>query len=778
VTSPSDAFRTTLSAAINRAESRSLTAAEIERVVTYLESPGSGSSPGSSAADFARSRLASNPAALAPGQSYVVFGGTDSQGTSNFKNAQEYVAQSNGRAGIIGDTPWGKFVDSADANPDVAVVARKLDAQMKSMGFMVRGGDNVAAVTDMLWNYGSPEFAKNAVLSGNHVVGFLENAPNNRGFTNHELPVLQANDEVRLNGHRIGSVKGDAAEFARKSTGSYLQVEREIADAAGQASGTKVTVADLRSKVDLAYGYEAENDQAFGRSRVEFSRQPIEAMATEADAWSRARALAVGNTHYLTPLQRDPRPAKPAATEPTPHVADGATSKLYLTMADDANSGVRVHSPSPAIKAIGIAGAGALVFDAAQTAKRSEQLDASSNRVGAQSEIIHFGGRNVGGWAGALAGAQAAALLTSETGPGALVGGFVGGVAGAVAGEKIATKIDDYRTYNQQDHTGQSWHMDPAQPDRGWTRTETRIDPNGPTVPGYGFSAPAYKTETITAPPETANELNYKASGVQVQMALAHPPAPRNPYSVEANKTDTPSLREANWQRDPSTHGWHREVTTGYMEHGLPMTRSEIASPERTRELEQSSAQIAEANRTNRPDAIAQRYLDAHREYGWGRFGKPEPAAVEAANPPKNVLQASDGNEYKRSPDGSWKHEGWFGRETPATGNLRDELNEATRSNAIQAPAQKQAEPSNPTQDRIKEMLEAARNGDWDNFRQETQTFAQMQPGQQLQQDAVQQANHIEHQAEQQRAAQVQQQQNDQQQQQAQQQSHGPRMVR
>jgi len=78
--------------------------------------------------------------------------------------------------------------------------------------------------------------------------------------------------------------------------------------------------------------------------------------------------------------------------------------------------------------------------------------------------------------------------------------------------------------------------------------------------------------------------------------------------------------------------------------------------------------------------------------------------------------------------------------------------------------------------DRINEMLEAARNGDWNRFRQETQAFADMPPGQQLQQNAVQQANQIEQHAEQQRAAHLQQQQNEQQQ--TQQQAHGPRMVR
>lgn len=652
-------------------------------------------------------------------------------------------------------------------------MADKLSSHLTSSGIRPRGKP-IDALGDMLWNAGSPEFARNAALSRRPIVGFVDGAMDGRGFANHELPVMRLPGSPTFNGYTLTQKPDSGLDFARKSAVNFAALENEMAGAASLHSNRLVSVGDLRQRVDLSYGFNATENTLFGQPRDLFARQSLDEMTTTADKWSRVNARTVGDVGYRTPLERTQGLAPitrggPLAVTPEAAGVDAEFSKNAL---------LRRMTPGTAFQAADIAGRAATVFDAVETARGASNLTRAGNQVGAQSEVVHFAGRNLGGWGGAIAGAEAAALMGVETGPGALVAGAAGAVVGAVAGEKIATKIDDYRTYNQQDHTGQSWHMDPAQPDRGWTRTETRIDPNGPTVPGYGFSAPAYKTETITAPPETANELNYKASGVQVQMALAHPPAPRNPYSVEANKSDTPSLREANWQRDPNTHGWHREVTTGYMEHGLPMTRSEIASPERTRELEQSSAQIAEANRTNRPDAIAQRYLDAHREYGWGRFGKPEPAAVEAANAPKNVRQASDGNEYKRGPDGSWKHEGWFGRETPATGNLRDELNEATRSNAIQAPAQKQVEPSNPTQDRIKEMLEAARNGDWDKFRQETQTFAQMQPGQQLHQNAVQQANHIEHQAEQQRAAQVQQQQNDQQQQQAQQQSHGPRMVR
>ncbi|MGN6480214.1 zeta toxin family protein [Luteibacter sp.] len=448
----------------------------------------------------------------------------------------------------------------------------------------------------------------------------------------------------------------------------------------------------------------------------------------------------------------------------------------YQAEAEGLHGDVVLRHRGYAARGLGTLGGAAMAYDAIATANDVSALQSAGNVMGAQSAVLHFGGRVVGVVEGAELGAATGAALGVESGPGLFVTGTIGGIAGAIGGEKIATAADNYRTYNQTDHTGQSWHMDPTRPDQGWTRSETRIDPNGLSVPGFGFSAPAYKTRTITAPPEIANELNYKASGVQVQLALAHPPAPRDPYSIKAAPTDTPSLREANWQRDAGTHAWSRSVTTGYMEHGLPVTRTELASPDRTRELERASSQVAEENRANRPEAIAGKYRDAYLRYGWSHFGDPEEAAMKALHAPKDVLQASDGNEYKRGPDGAWKHEGWFGHESRATGNLRDELNEAARSNGIHAPSTKQDAPSSPAHDRINEMLEAARNGDWNRFRQETQAFADMPPGQQLQQNAVQQANQIEQHAEQQRAAQLQQQQNEQQQ--TQQQAHGPRMVR
>lgn len=436
----------------------------------------------------------------------------------------------------------------------------------------------------------------------------------------------------------------------------------------------------------------------------------------------------------------------------------------YRVEAQGLHDNVVLRQRGLAGRGLGALGSAAVAYDAISTAKETTRLESSGNVVGAQSSVVHFSARTVGMLEGAELGAATGAALGVESGPGLLVTGTIGAVAGAIGGEKLATAADNYRTYHQTDRTGQSWHMDPDHPDQGWTRSETRIDPNGPSVPGFGFGAPAYKTETFKAPPEVANELNYKASGVQVQLALAHPPVPRDPYSIKAEPTDTPSLREANWQRDPGTHAWNRSVTTGYLEHGLPVTQTERASPERTRQLERASSEIADDNRANRPQAIAETYRDAYLRYGWNHFGDPEEAAMKAIREPKDAIQASDGNEYKRSPDGSWKHDGWFGHETKATGNLRDELNEAARPQSIEAPTAKQNGAPETTQDRVNQLLEAAQKNDWQAFRQGTQDLAQMQPAQDMQRHAVQSANQIEQQATQQQAAQAQQQQNEQQQ--------------
>jgi hypothetical protein len=367
-------------------------------------------------------------------------------------------------------------------------------------------------------------------------------------------------------------------------------------------------------------------------------KQPLSDMAATAHKWSRVHARQHEQVTYRTPLDR--------IQEVAP---DGAHARDILFQPPDAEfSRQALLRPGPGAgsRAVGLAGEAALAADALLTTRNVTALNAANNAAGVDSEVLHFGGRNLGAWGGAMLGARTAATLGTRAGPpGAIVGGLAGGVAGAVAGDRIADAIDDMRTYHQTDRNGLLWRMDPAQPERGWTRSVSTIDPDAPRVPGVGYGAPVYRTDTVPAPPELANELNYKASGVQVQLALAHPLEPRDPERQPAEATDTPSLRAAEWHHDRQTGDWTRQVTVGYLDHGLPVSRPETASPERANQLDAQSARIAEENQALAPAAIAARYLEAYEQYGWNRFGLPEPAATQMID--KSIQEAPPLSVYR-----------------------------------------------------------------------------------------------------------------------------------
>lgn len=775
----SDAFRTTLRAARNTAENRPVNAQEIEAIVKYLESPGSGPNRSTSFSEFLESKLVENPAMLERGQSYVAFSGEDSNGISNFDHAREYVKHSSNSAGTIGDTPWGKYVDGAKHDPEVQQVARKLSQHLKSIGLEPRLGNSIGAVTDMMWNGGSPEFARNAVLSGHPVRGFLENAPDGRGFASHELPVLLRSPEAILNGRHMRDFGPDPLSTARQDSANINRIERDLAGAASFHTGTNITLGEFRSKIDLRYGFDAAQQTTFAYPPDQFERQPFDQMIATADRQSRIHAQRIADPIHRTPVELAQQMALDGAhgrgitalqsgplsltTEAAGTTGAAGESGAAAATSAQARPSLAVEGRSPHVATMGsrafaVAGEVGLAGDALYTLKRTNDLTATGNTIGTQSEVIHFGSRNLSAWGGAVLGAEAGAALGIESGPGAFVTATVGGIAGTVGGDKIAAAVDDYRTYHQADRDGHTWHMDPEKPEQGWTRQIS-----GGPAQGIGHGPHAMPTQTLTAGPELASELNYKASGVQVQLQLANPSIPHDPYMQKSDASDTPSLREANWRRDPETHQWNRQVTDGYLEHGLPRSHQEQASPERASLLDQAAQATIAENKSIQPHAIAGRYLEAHHQFGWDRFGPPEPSAVHAANAPRNVQQASDGNEYIRGRDGQWTHEGMFGGQSQARGNLRDELEASAPAQAphqhglkqgfdpslmqgetLHPAAQKSSEPRSELGDRLNRMLEAANQGDWNGFRQDTQDFANMQPGQQLQAFAVTMADGAE----------------------------------
>lgn len=301
-------------------------------------------------------------------------------------------------------------------------------------------------------------------------------------------------------------------------------------------------------------------------------------------------------------------------------------------------------------------------IDVGLTARRvADQLD-QNNPTAAQSEAQHAVARNAGGWIG---GASAGLIATAaSTGPGVVGFIVIGGaaVAGSHVGEHVADVIDSYKTFKQTDQQGVHWQSNGGQ----WVRQDLG------DLLDDGRNRPVM--QTFSADPEKASELNYRASSVATELAMGKLPPPRNPYSQAAAESDPPSLRRADWERNPQTGAWDRNVIVGFEQPGVPMVRVDSASAQRAAELDRASAQVIRDNIANGPAPMAARYEVVHRSEGWERFGAVPPSIQSALR--DDSLVASDGKLYQRAADGQWQHNG---ESVVAAGNLRQEL-ESTRA--------------------------------------------------------------------------------------------------
>jgi hypothetical protein len=319
--------------------------------------------------------------------------------------------------------------------------------------------------------------------------------------------------------------------------------------------------------------------------------------------------------------------------------------------------------------ALGIAGAALMLYDAGDTGFGIRRDLGEGNETGAKSKAIHFGGRTVGGFAGAGLGMAAGAAMGIETGPGALLTGTVGGIAGAVAGDKIAAWTDNRAIYTQTDRLGHEWTLDPQHQDRGWRRTAP--------VDGTRDGVDNAHREPLRASPLLENELNFQATRTSAELILGAPPVPCDPFAQPANPSDPASITPANWVRDQQSHTWQRTATLAFVERGLSPTRVDTASPERAAELDRAAAQTVLENARNAPPVIAARFEEAYARNGWAAHG-PMPDAVRNARTNIDALMASDRDRYTRQPDGKWISQGVVYNST-ANGNVREEL-DATRT--------------------------------------------------------------------------------------------------
>lgn len=333
-------------------------------------------------------------------------------------------------------------------------------------------------------------------------------------------------------------------------------------------------------------------------------------------------------------------------------------------------------------KAGRVLGAAAIGVDVAHTSGKTLDLHKHGNEAGVRSEILHFAGRNMGAWAGAETFATLGAAAGVESGPGLVVTTAVGGLAGFAAGDKLMDAYDHYRVYQQADPQGNTWHYDPAHPNKGWTRD---IPPLPDTPHG----------QRLVADVALASRLTYQASSTAAELAIARAQPPLDPYSQPALPGDTPSLREAPWTRDPATHQWSRHVTDQVLEHGLTSAHTEVAHSSRAAQLDRAAEQTVRDNVEQSPEGIARHYQTAYAQEDWVRHGRTPKAITDALNVPEHQLAASDGHTYTRSNDGQWSRPGMLYGTNPADARTREELDASER---ITLAARHEAAPSTMAQ--------------------------------------------------------------------------------
>lgn len=489
--------------------------------------------------------------------------------------------------------------------------------------------------------------------------------------------------EVRaVAANRLESELGVDARFAKKvdieGHGRYVpegireQVYRDLPgnlDQVATRTRTPVRIFD-REGVEL---YDSRTDTRLPGAALEEAREGrlkdpgithgLRDGWREQQAWHRDLPENLSNNAKVDPTTRDNLLAERSAN----HVVESVESTAREAL--EVDHAVRVRPTRlRAGGALGIAGLALDAYDGADSVRTAHRLASEGNLAGAESQLVHFGARSVGGWTGAGIGMVTGAALGVESGPGLLVTGAIGGIGGAFAGDKIAEWTDNRRIYNQE-LGGNTWNYDPENPSLGWRR-KAPIDSTDDDIDNA-------RRGDLRASPETENRLNYQATGTSAELVLGAPPPQRDPFSLPASAGDTPSSRPSNWERDPETGTWQREVYGPFVERGMTPHHTDAADADRAARLDQQAAAIVVENAANSPASIAARYEDAYLRNHWQAYGG-MPDAVRNARTDIDKLVASDGELYERQANGRWVSDGMF-RDSTASGRLHDEL-EATHA--------------------------------------------------------------------------------------------------
>ncbi|MGO4259185.1 hypothetical protein [Lysobacter sp. TAB13] len=564
---------------------------------------------------------------------------------------------------IINNTPRAQFLGDKQVEKAIRDTAERifmgqgqdLAQAGKSAGDLLYGNPNAAArsatsLEGSLWGEASHEFAGS--LRGDIKV-IASNANIERVFGKVELPAVLDNPNVRTLGGQPTSElktlysKGGADAVLPKVQAQFIEAAPKGIFVAPENAGTAVT-------------------------KVTLSREAVATLGADAAKFTPAAELTGAG------LARAPT----GLTAPAASVGEAA-------LTGEAAGVARGLRPGTVMKGAAVVGAAALAYDFVTTGHQVMKLESQGNTTGAESARTHFIGRNVGGIGGGiaggfLAGAGYGLVAGSETGPGALVtgaiGGIAGGIGGAVWGEKWAQQKDIDRVFTQKDRDGNEWSRDPKGEKATWTRVAQTEQVKANTTVGADNGAATYSKVRYVAGDVLANELNYKSANASYELGLSNARTPQNPYSLPPGKGDTHSIDGGgNWTRDPQSHAWKREVVDDRLEHGIKISHTETANPQRAAELDQSAKLIIAENAANTPAAVAARYQVAYNQFGWKQNGD-VPAAVKDAAAKTESLQASDGDTYTRGANGEWTTPGMIYGTNQAGGNIRDELNATYQS--------------------------------------------------------------------------------------------------
>lgn len=678
----------TLKPATNVADGSRLSDHQKALVVEYLTSPGSGPDGSTSYEDFVREKMRIHPPRLPTGVEYIAFSGVDGRKIPNFDNATEYRRNLEGRAAIIGDTPWGHYIDSLNKHPenhrDFYAVKDKFRDFMSARGFAPRG-EPISALQDMMWNAGSPRFFENAIATGKPLVAFVENAQPGRGFDKFELATALDHPSVRINGYPISAFGPEPLAFASQSAAEYQALERSLAQHATTNSAHPVDVAQVRLHLKPIDGYDAVSKTLFERPLHDYSALNLSEMSTTRANWVAAHANLGTGPRLFADLPEPPShaPLQPGAPRGPPHAAAVAEA-----VADVAPHGVHAGI-NPAIKIAGVAGVALLAHDFATSGHKWIELNSQGNAAGADSTAAHFVGRNVGGAVGGFLGGAGVGLASgSWTGPGAIATGIGGGVLGAYLGERWAEQKDIERVYSQVDPMGRTWTRDPADTNGRWLRAGEQQQIQSSDL-GTGVEVRPVQTAqgddvtfrtSYVATGTLERQLNWQAARASYELGLSNPPPPQNPYRLNANGLAEPARgafeTDRAFVRDASSGQWELEIKE-MVDGRVPNSRHLPVSAEQAQALDEQSRTVIAQNASNTKAAMAARYMVAHEQGRWSDFGDANnpsiPRAIRDAQASADTLKASDGNAYTRQADGQWVSKGVI-FDSAANRNLSDEL--------------------------------------------------------------------------------------------------------